>query len=64
MAYLALGNLGKSKQDLETFKKYEPNIHAEVFQNNKIASLNPFPLGMRVCAMFPEIKITVSQSKD
>ena len=50
LAYLAYGNLAKGKQDLDIFKKYESSLHSEMITNKKTTSLNPFPMGSRICS--------------
>eukprot|EP00347_Sterkiella_histriomuscorum_P010092 403338706 len=55
----ALGNNSKNKSDFEIYQKTDPQTFMEFTQNKQSVSLNPFPLGNRVCAQFPEIKFSV-----
>ena len=73
LLYQALGNVGKSKGDLDVFQKFCTqetssqgsniiNLHNEYIVKKSPISVNPFPLGTRLCSHFPEVKMTITSA--
>ncbi|CDW75599.1 tpr domain containing protein [Stylonychia lemnae] len=59
LLYSALGNANKSTLDLDLYKKGDQSNYLELLQNKQSISVNPFPIGSRVCSLFPEVKIQI-----
>ena len=62
LLYQALGNMGKSKGDLDIVQKLcnqdtqSVNLHAGFLVKKQPVSLCPFPIGTRLCSQYPEVR--------
>lgn len=65
LLYQAMGNVGKAKGDIEVYSKMQaqdaqaPAQAQDYLVRKQAISVNPYPVGSRLCSYFPEIKLFI-----
>jgi len=56
---LALGNAQNAKSDFEQALKVDSAVANEYINKKSNVVINPFPIGNRLCGLFPDVKISI-----